>query len=316
MYIIDNMNTKIRKDYKIQRNQKIYAEYTNSDTSFNKLAKKFDLTPQRIQAIVKDIKTKGLEITLKGGDPKKKREKLKNHAVELRESGKIIQAIELFEQILKWDSTNGNLRGQIDILGHLSICYHLTAEKSDTKQARKKLLTKARGNLKESLSLIKQHKLPKGLSLTINAHLASNGLRLAEVVQKPEKGKFLGDALKCIDIALEGIPGSKAHKAWFLQTKARIQHLMNDSQSALDTLKDAENALYSGYKEEIDYKDQARLKLHVWTAGIDLTYAAIYKDTGRKILAEHKVASVLGLKDPERVLTQQKRKAREILESL
>ena len=54
----------IRSDYKINRNKEIYEDYQNSDTSFNKLAQKYGLSPQRIQSIVSDFKKKNLEASL------------------------------------------------------------------------------------------------------------------------------------------------------------------------------------------------------------------------------------------------------------
>src|SRR4030067_2043216 len=105
----------MRKDYLIERNKEIFEEYTKKDESYNTLSKKYGLTPQRIQKVILDFKGNELAINLKVDSPKDEREKLKNKAVEMRESGKLNISLEMFNKVIEWDKANNNLKGQIDV---------------------------------------------------------------------------------------------------------------------------------------------------------------------------------------------------------
>lgn len=296
--------------YQIDRNQKIYEEYISTNQSYFDLAKKYDLTPQRIQAIVASIQEKGLDKKLKVTDSSEQRESFKQTAVGLREQGRLEISLGMFNQILEWDVANNNTAGQIDVLGHLRLTYTLLAdnEKEYTKVIEYRKL--AVSKVEESLKLIEQNFTDdKGKSAIAQIHYSSALFQLAKS-EKKVSTDLLEKALKAIDEAIKNLPGSQAHKAWPSFMKARIQNELNKPFDALDTIAQAEKWLFEGYEEEIGKDDQAELKILVWKSGLDLARAEIYQKHKKEILTKYSLESIIGQSDPKKHLTLRKAEAR------
>lgn len=318
----------MKNTFQSERNQQIYNEYINSDSSFNTLARKYEVTPQRIAAIVKDFKNKGLGQNLKNTDPKENREQYKNNAVELREKGNYEISISLFEQIMAWDKANNNLRGLNDVIGHTVIAYNKLAQKATTPEAKKQFFEKSKDLLTQSLDIIKTAKLPTGPANITKTHLASTNFNLAmNTEDKKQRKQHLEQALDAVEQALTDFPGSQAHKAWPLKIKAQILHAQGKTDEAFEALILAEKFLYIGYPEEMGWaenrkdvktigNDQARLKILKWLNMLHLLYAQICAETNRKILAEHYLNSVITMHDPEGFLAENKKEAKKLLKTL
>lgn len=300
------MDKNIRSDYKVDRNKKIYEEYVSSDISFNKLAKKYNISPQRVRFIVNDLKNKGLEFNLSTTDSKEKREEQKNLAITLRESGKYQLALEKFDEVLAWDKAHENSKGLKDVLGHKKILFTLLADASSENSDKKAYLDKAEECLKEASKLFPEDKI-------LYVHLASLSLNNASLFPKDKK-KYAEEALISLEKALENFPGSKAHRAWPLSIKARALHVLDRDSEALSVLAQAEQALFEGYDEEMKNQDQGRIKISVWLSGIYLVYAHIAHKQQKSILAEMYANSIISMPDPLNVLHNRKKEAKELLD--
>lgn len=316
---------KVRKDYKEERNKKIHEEYINTDTSFNKLAKRYSLSPQRIRYIVNDYKKRGLGETLPVTTSRQERERFKNLAVELRENNKLTQSIQMFRQVIKWDQEHKEWEMLGDSYGHISVSYTKMAGITHDKKKQIEHLDKARKFLNDVLDLYKNGKITKGKAQIAKVHLVSTILWTNELVGEKKMIKELKKALKLVNNALKDFPGSEAHKTWALNKKAQVLHRLGRSDEAIEVLKESEQKLYEGYFEEFEQAkkdknkegdDQATLKLNVWLAGIHATFAVICHETGREILARHYANSILKMPDPEGLLGAKKRDMKKILEDL
>ncbi len=311
-------------DQKYDRNQEIYNKYMQGNTSYNKLAREYNLTPQRIQVIVSDFRNQKTKDNLKPNDPQEKREEYKNLAIEVRESARYKKAISMFKEVLAWDVANKNHTGYVDVLGHTKIAYVKLAENSKNKKDQEYYYTKATESLDEAVKTIKEYDLGEGRMAIMKVHKTGIMIKLANSQSKTKKEKTLKLALKTINSAIKSLPGSEAHKAWAMIKKAQILHLMGNSQDALNVAHDAETNLFLGYDQELDVKynqktgrkviggDQGIIKLRVWLSMIFITIAQIYKDTQKYVLAQYYVESVLSINDPEKVLKSIKQDAKKL----
>ena len=310
-------NNNMRKDYLIERNKEIFEEYKKKDESYNTLSKKYGLTPQRIQKIISDFKYNELAINLKVNSPKDEREKLKNKAVEMRESGKLNIGLEMFNKVIEWDKANNNLKGQIDVLGHLKIVFKLMSDREKNNNNKLKLLEKAAEINKQALELAESSgEINKGMVAIQKVHYANIIVDIAKLNVSNKKNDSLKQALKIIDEAIADLPGSKSHMSWALNTKAKIQFLLGNIKDALDSLNYAENCLYEGYDDEMKHGNLAEMKINVWLSGLLITKAVICKETGKYLLAKQYANSVINFDDPGRSLVNRKNQAKKILKSL
>ncbi len=244
------------------------------------------------------------------------REKYKNSAVEVRESGKLDQARNMFVEIIEWDKTNNNPRGQMDVLGHLKIVFTRLAETEPKSEAKLDWYNKALETSMQSLAIGEENpQIPEGVKAIQKIHAASLILDLCPY-QTSGKEEKLNEALKMINEAIATLPGSEAHKAWPSNTKAKILFELGKDDEAVEVLTQAQTFLYKGYEDEIKNDDQAEIKLNVWLAGIQLTYANICAKTGKNILAKQYASAVLNIEDPKNVLNERKKEAQKILDSL
>lgn len=320
-FVCLNMSMKnkldLRSDYKLKRNKKIYEEYINTNASFNILAKKYDLSPQRIRFIIEDLKNKGLEKRLKVSDKKTKRESFKDIGVALREQGKLDTSIKIFDDILAWDDANNNLRGKIDVLGHKKINLTLLSDNASSDSIKLKYLEDAEKCMKESFQIAKSQKgIPLGSKATQKVHMASLLFRLSALLDDKNRAVKQREAIEYLDSALQNLPGSKAHRAWPLSIKANILHALGQTQKALEALYEAQQCLYDGYDGEIKGADQGEMKLRVWSSGVSLALAKIYIDMHKPILAEIQASAVTVTPDPDKILVARKKEAKKILSSL
>lgn len=306
--------TDIRSDYKLKRNKKIYEEYINTDTSFNKLAKKYEISPQRIKFIIEDLKEKGLEKNLTLKSLKVERENYKDTAVKLREQGKLDISLKMFDEILEWDTANDNLRGKMDVLGHKKISLTLLSDTAKSKAKKQGYLSEAIECVKEALVIAESQKdIPVGPKAIQKVHMASLLFKLSSLLDKKNRAAKQREAIEYINSSLKDLPGSKAHRTWPLSIKANILHALGQSQEALEVLYEAQQCLYDGYDGEIKGDDQGELKLRVWNSGVSLAFAKIFADMNKPILAEVHAAAVVNTVDPDDVLVSRKKEAKELL---
>ena len=316
---------KTRKDYKENRNKKIYEEYINTDTSFNKLANKYTLSPQRVRYLVNDYKKRGLGEELPLTATRKDRERYKNLAVELRENNKLTQSVQMLNQVINWDRKHKEWKLLSESLSHISVSYTKIAGITHTKKKQTEYLKKGRDYLEEVLQLYKAGKITKGKAQIAKVHLVSNIIWTNELVGERKQIKELKKALKLVNSALKDFPGSEAHKTWALNKKAQVLHRLGKSERAIEVLKESEQKLYEGYFEEFEIArkkkdkegaDQSTLKINVWLAGIHATMAVICHETGRNIMARHYANSILKIPDPEGMFGIKRRDMKKILEDL
>lgn len=246
------------------------------------------------------------------------RERAKNHAVEVRESGDMAGSEELLKQVVDWDEANQNYRGQVDALGHLRIVYTKLAEEQSDFQVKQDFRTKARECVDRALVILDAHpEIPRDSRSTLQVHLASTIFDSAkDEVDTAAKTSKLTEALEVINQAMETLPGSLAHKAWPANPKAQISYELGQKDDAWEVLTQAEKWLYDGYEAEVSGGDQAELKLNVWLSGLMLTKAEICRREGKPILARHYAEYVVNMTDPHQALGQRKKDATKILATI
>lgn len=308
--------SKTKDTYNLTRNQEIYDDYVNNNMSYNQLAKKYDLSPQRIQAIVYDFQDKGLQKKLDPKDKIKTREEFKDKAVELREQGNLKIALNMFEQVAQWDNANNNIEGLVDVLGHIRITNTLLANETKDKTTEMQYRIAALEAIKQAIDVsTKDKSVSAGSKAILQVHYVSAVLQKT----KAEKGKVdkkeLEEALKQINEAIDNLPGSKAHKAWPANNKARILYELGKTEDALKTLCTAENWLAEGYFEQIK-ENQGEIKLNVWKTGLDIARAEILIKENKPILAKHYLNAVISMPDPEGYLTERKKEAKRMLKEI
>jgi len=242
------------------------------------------------------------------------RNKNLKEAVKLRESGELGKSLDLFNKVFNLDVKSKHFKGQVDVLGHIRIVYSHLAEGSKTKSEKEKFVKSALDYANKTIDLIKAE-LPKdiGLLAISKVHLSDALIAYSDFANN---GRIeIHKALNLIVEGLENFPGSIAHRAWALNRKAQVMHLLGNSDDALKFLKDGEIAIFEGYDEEIKNKDGA-MKIKVWLTGLWLTATKIYKESNKKILAQFYVEAVINFDDPEGTLTLRKQQAERLLEEI
>jgi tetratricopeptide (TPR) repeat protein len=240
---------------------------------------------------------------------KEDREKLKDDAIESRESGNLDEAKEMFNEVISWDIENDNKTGEIDVLGHLTTTYKLMARNSEDTDQQLDYLKKAMLYCEDAIRIDSSNAVQK-------VHLATVQHEFSKLTTGEEKSKLLKNALENITEAIENLPGSTAHRAWPAHTKAEILHDLGKSEEAIKTLYQAQSWIFEGYEDEINNDDQAEHKLNVWLSGIHLSFAKIYRDTNKPILARYFASAILNQGDKNKLLTERKKQAQRIIDSL
>jgi hypothetical protein len=254
---------------------------------------------------------------LKSDYSKEEREKYKNVAVEIRESGKPEEAAEMFKEVIAWDEENNNNRGKMDALGHLRICYTHIGDKAQNNDEKKEYRQLAMETAEESVEVGKSDSsIPESTIKTAQVHSASARIDYSEFLSKKAATELLKRAQQDIRQAMKDFPGSKAHLSWPALQKAKIEYLLGNDLHAVKTLTEAESWIFEGYDDEIKKDDQAQIKLSVWLSGIHLELSKICANEGKEILAKHYATSVLSLDDPNNMLGSRKKQAQKILDLL
>jgi tetratricopeptide (TPR) repeat protein len=254
-------------------------------------------------------------------ETKDQREALKNQAVAIREAGNLQEALELFQQVEAWDEAHQNLRGQVDVLGHMRITYTRLADQEADPQTKHAFRLQAVGAVDKAKAICDQHDaetIPQGPRSTLLVHASSSRFDLAVETEGAESTRrvTLEQALADINQAMETLPGSKANKAWPANTKGKILFELGRVNEAVEVLTQAQAWIFEGYEDELKKDDQAYIKLNVWQAGLTLTLANICAKTGRPIQAKQYATSVLTIEDPTNTLGERKKEAQRILDQL
>ncbi|HSX39697.1 MAG TPA: hypothetical protein VLI92_03890 [Candidatus Saccharimonadales bacterium] len=245
------------------------------------------------------------------------RETLKNQAIEKRESGNLQEALELFKSVEQLDISDGNVRGQLDILGHIRITYSRLAEEETDLHKRKEYRKMAMNVVDEAITVGEQNAdISQGALVIQKVHLASSLLDYSKELANHEKQVVLETALKNVEEAVRDLPGSKAHKSWPCNTEAQILLELGQYDKAFKTAQQGETWLFEGYDEEVRADDQAEMKLNVWLSGLHLTMGRICAAQNKKFLARQYAVSVLAIEDHKNTLHARKHDAQKLLDSL
>lgn len=250
-------------------------------------------------------------------DPKEKREELKNQAVLLREQEKYQEALEIFDEILKWDELNDNPRGKMDVLGHKRLALSEIAEKSTDTNEKKRLLTKATKCIEDALALEGTHpRINEGVIQTQKIHLASALLKESTVSESQAAGQLRKLALETIEEVLDNYLGDVAAKAWPLGIKADICLAQQKINAAIDSLLEAQKVLFEGYRVAVKEADQIELKYKVWLSGTFARLSNIANNENMPLISEIYSGAILGIPDPDNILKSKKSQAEENLKNL
>ena len=292
----------------LSRNRKIYEEYLNSSASLYNIAKKYNISRQRVQQIIHQECFNHLSID----NSQKDREKAKDEAVLLREKGSLHLAEDIFKKVLEWDKAHNNYRGYADVVGHLRIVYVLLSRRAKDNHIKKRYLQKAKDSLE---SVLKDKRLSKDSLAILEAHYVGVFTSLAELTRKKEeREKLYLKAEKILRKALKNFPGSIAHKAWPLGRLAFIQYNLKKYDEAFSTAHLAEECIYKGYLEEFkNPSGESLAKFSAWLPKNLLIKALVCKETNRDLLANYYARSVLKLSGPAYQLKAVRREARKIL---
>lgn len=245
------------------------------------------------------------------------RDQLKNEAIELRETGKFEEALQKFKQVIQMDDESSNFRGKMDVLGQLRITYTRMSGGESDNQKRKDLKKLAMQTVDEIFRVATQHpEIPEGAKTIAQVHLANSLVDYAMELDPSERTTLLENALRNASEAVEKLPGSKAHKAWAANVKAQALYGLGRVDEALDTINQGEKWIFEGYEEELTKDDQAELKLNVWLSGLHLTMAKICQLEKKPLLARHYASAVLAIVDPTGTLSERKKDAQRILDSI
>lgn len=241
-------------------------------------------------------------------DTSNDRDLFKAESEKLRESGNLEDSLSGFQQVLNWDESNGNLHGQLDVMGHLAVTYlHMVEfEADDTK--RRELIDKALEVTGQGIALA-EDKLPDdvGPCAILHSHLASGLLAYDEFAV--DHRQVREQAFNAAEFAYDNLPGSDAHKSWILNKMAWLTYLLGDKTGAMDYLSKAETAIISETVEE-------EMKLKVWLTGIWLTHAKFAMNEKALIIARAYAAAVDSMDDSKHYLVNRKSEAQKLLSQI
>lgn len=248
---------------------------------------------------------------------KKQREEIKNEAAKVRESGKLEKALNMFEEVRAWDKANENTKGEVDVMGHIRICYTRLADEADEPTKATELRMSAIEISEEALEIAENsNAFDKGGVAIQKIHFASAMMDIARNASQGEKTKQLERGLKIIDEAIANLPGSEAHKAWPTNTKGKILAELGRENEALQVLIDGEKFISAGYHDEVANGDQAKMKMNVWWSGLLITRAGIYIKQDKTLLAKHALATVLQISKEEKALGERAKEAQRMLDRM
>lgn len=228
------------------------------------------------------------------------------NAVNLRESGALEESLEEFKNLKEKFEKEKNYRDLVNVLGGMKINYQLLADNLDEKDPehdKKALeyLVNVESSINKSLYLIAMHKdvIPEGHSIILLVHSASAKLNLSKYIKDDvEKKVKLISALQDVNDAIDKLPGSLAHKAWPISTKAKILMELGELEDAIEIVEEGYIFLKDGYEEEMKNNDGER-NLAIWEASLKTTEACILEKLGRTEEALALLKTVVASEPPE-----------------
>ncbi|PIR42283.1 hypothetical protein CO058_01765 [candidate division WWE3 bacterium CG_4_9_14_0_2_um_filter_35_11] len=234
--------------------------------------------------------------------------------VKLRESGLLSEALSKVNDLLTVHEESNNKKGLIEALGHKRLVLNHIAEAKASKHEKESVVKEMLEVAGKAIEIAeKEFSGDKEMRALLNMHLADALTSYSEHSKTQSKEDILQNALELVTKSIRDLGGSKAHKAWGLNKKAQIHHLLGETKDAIETLKKAEQAIFDGYDEEIKTQKDGIAKIKTWLTGIWLTYSQIAKDNGKKELANLYANAVKNQPDPEKTLVLRKKQAGRIL---
>lgn len=311
-------------ELKTDKNQEIYKEYINSDTNYEKLARKHNLSTEEVKEIIKYYKTEDLE-RLIVTDIHHKREKYKNLAVELGLQGNFDKSITMLNDVLNWDRDNKNARGLFDATGHLLNVYRSKYKVSD-KSTRLDIISKKEDIFANLSTMNAEGLLDKGQQSMLRVQEANMLLLKAdEVANENKRIEITRQAIDTLIDLLSNLPGSDAHKLWPLNKAIKAMIDIKDYSNAKKYLNIAHSYLIDGYKAEVGKSsldkryvgnDQAIIKINYWMASLYANYAHLNYELENWHLAKIYAYMVLAIKTDENTLFSLHKQMNELLNEL
>ncbi|OGC46703.1 hypothetical protein A2713_01475 [candidate division WWE3 bacterium RIFCSPHIGHO2_01_FULL_35_17] len=236
--------------------------------------------------------------------------------VKLRESGLLSEALLKVNDLLTVHEESNNKKGLIEALGHKRLVLSHIAEAKNSKKEKESVIKEMLEVAGKAIEIAeKEFSGDKGLRALLNMHLADALISYSEHSKTQSKNDILHNALELVTKSINDLGGSKAHKAWALNKKAQIHHLLGETKDAIEALTKAEHAIFDGYDEETKTQKDGIAKIKTWLTGIWLTYAKIAKDTGKKEIANLYANAVKNLPDHEKTLVLRKKQAERMMKS-
>src|SRR3989344_2809167 len=210
--------------------------------------------------------------------------------VKLRESGLLSEALLKVNDLLTVHEESNNKKGLIEALGHKRLVLSHIAEAKNSKKEKESVIKEMLEVAGKAIEIAeKEFSGDKGMRALLNMHLADALISYSEHSKTLSKNDILHNALELVTKSINDLGGSKAHKAWGLNKKAQIHHLLNETHGVM--------------------------KIKIWLTGLWLTYAKIAKDTGKKEIANLYANAVKNLPDPEKTLVLRKKQAERMMKS-
>lgn len=239
-------------------------------------------------------------------------------AIELREAGKLVEELELLRVTETLAAEIGDIGGRMDVLSELRAVYSKMGDEEKDAKAKKDFFQKALNTAEAAVDLGRSHPEISKDSLPLQEVYLSSALldTVKEEMDVELKKTRLSGALSLVNHAIENLPGTLANRAWPANLKAKIEYEMGSIDDSLHTLVQAQEWVLKGYEDEMKVDDKAEVKLNSWLCGLMITTASICAKENKPFLAKHYCAYVLSMYDPTGYLSDKKREAQAILDSL
>ena len=237
--------------------------------------------------------------------------------VKLRESGLLSEALSKVNDLLTVHEENNDKKGLVEALGHKRLVLNHIAEAKSSMDEKESVVKEMLEVAGKAIAIAeKEFSGDKAMRALLNMHLADALISYSEHSKTQNKNDILQNALELVTKSVDDLGGSKAHKAWGLNKKAQIHHLLDQTREALDSLKIAEQAIFDGYDEEIKSGQDGIAKIKTWLSGTWLTYAKIAKDKNKQEIANLYANAVKSLPDAEKTLVLRKKQAEKIIDEI
>ncbi len=205
-----------------------------------------------------------------------------DEAVNLREQGRLEEALARFEDLRRALEATNSFRSLVTVLGNLRITHTLLSNVASDNDSRLAHLEQASECVDAALAVMSAHaeEVPQGNRPIFLVHSASIKRHRANLlVSAEERAGLLDSALTDLDLALQEFPGSRAHRAWPLSLKAKVLCDMEDFEGALKAISSGKTALALGRAEELQ-SDGGERNLLIWESGLMLVEARVLYEQG------------------------------------